>query len=136
MTTIAGTLHHVEIYVASLEDSLKFWKPLLGMFGYEEFQNWDQGVSYKLKETYIVFVQVEEGYLEPGYHRKRSGLNHLAFHADSRKQVDQITAWVRVSGYMILYEDRHPFAGGPDYYALYCEDPNRIKVEIVAPSQS
>ena len=31
----------------------------------------------------------------------------------------------------LLYEDRHPYAGG--YYALYCEDPEGIKVEVVGP---
>ena len=25
-------------------------------------------------------------------------------------------------------------AGGPQHYALYCEDPDRIKVELVAPA--
>lgn len=30
------------------------------------------------------------------------------------------------------YEDRHPYAGGPDYYAVFFEDPDRMKVEIVA----
>ncbi len=126
-----GTLHHVELYVASLEKSMAFWGPLLGMFGYVIFQEWDQGVSYMLQETYIVLVQTEPAYLEPSYHRKRTGLNHLAFHAASRQQVDQITAWVRESGYQVLYEDRHPYAGESGYYALFCEDPNRIKVEIV-----
>ena len=33
----------------------------------------------------------------------------------------------------ILYEDKHPYAGGEDYYAVFFEDPDRIKVELVAP---
>jgi len=129
----AGELHHVELYVSSLENSMRFWRPLLGRFGYEQFQQWEQGVSYKLGGIYIVFVQAEREFLEPAYHRKRVGLNHLAFHAESKAQVDAIESWVREAGYRVLYEDRHPHAGGPDSYALYCEDPDRIKVEIVAP---
>ncbi len=27
----------------------------------------------------------------------------------------------------------HPYAGGDDHYAVYFEDPERIKVELVAP---
>ena len=131
-----GTLHHIELYVASLETSQRFWEGLLGFFGYRKFQDWGQGVSYKLDGTYIVLVQTEAEHMEPGYHRQRVGLNHLAFHAASREQVDQITSWVRQSGYQVLYEDHHPFAGGPNHYALYCEDPNRIKVEVVAPSEA
>ncbi len=131
-----GALHHIELYVASLGASVRFWEPLLGMLGYVKFQEWKHGVSYKLGPTYLVLVQTEPEFLVPSYHRKRVGLNHLAFHAGSRSQVDDITAWVRRSGHRVLYEDRHPFAGGPAYYALYCEDPDQIKVEIVAPSET
>lgn len=127
-----GGLHHVELYVSDLQTSLKFWEPLLKKLGYTVFQSWDEGVSYLLATTYIVLVQAEAEHLDAGYHRKRVGLNHLAFHAGSRGQVDELTEWVRTNGYSILYEDRHPFAGGDDYYALFCEDPDRIKVEIVA----
>ncbi len=129
-----GSLHHIELYVDSLEESSQFWSGLLGAFGHTKFQDWGQGVSYKLEHTYIVLVQAAPEHLKPAYHRQRVGLNHLAFHAASRVQVDELTTWVRESGYRILYEDQHPFAGGQNYYALYCEDPNRIKVEIVAPS--
>jgi catechol 2,3-dioxygenase-like lactoylglutathione lyase family enzyme len=32
----------------------------------------------------------------------------------------------------VLYADCHPYAGGPDHYAAYVEDPDGIKVELVA----
>ncbi|OMG00455.1 hypothetical protein [Paenibacillus sp. FSL R7-0337] len=48
----------------------------------------------------------------PSYHRSQIGLNHLAFHANSREQVDELTRLVRSKGMNILYEDKHPFAGG------------------------
>ena len=34
----------------------------------------------------------------------------------------------------ILYSEDHPYAGGSDHYAVYFEDPDQIKVELVAPS--
>jgi catechol 2,3-dioxygenase-like lactoylglutathione lyase family enzyme len=129
----AGTLHHVELYVSSLEASKRFWGGFLGQLGYEVSQQWAQGVSYLLGDTYIVLVQTEAPYLEPAYHRKRVGLNHLSFHAESREQVDAMTTWVRENGYRVLYDNKHPYAGGEGYYALFCEDPDRVKVEIVAP---
>ncbi len=84
-------------------------------------------------DTYIVFVQTEPRYLGIPYHRRRVGLNHLAFHARSRGQVDEITRHLKEEKIPILYRDKHPHAGGPDHYALYFEDPDRIKVELVAP---
>jgi catechol 2,3-dioxygenase-like lactoylglutathione lyase family enzyme len=84
-------------------------------------------------ETYIVFVQAEEKFLDIPYHRSRVGLNHLAFHAGSRQQVDDMTTKLEEKGMQILYPDKHPFAGGMEHYAVYFEDPDRIKVELAAP---
>ena len=126
-------LHHVELYVADLELSLAFWTPFLESLGYHESQRWPEGVSYMSGETYLCFVQAPQDHIAAGYHRQRIGLNHLAFHARSRTHVDEVARWVKSAGFTVLYEDKYPYAGGPDYYALYCEDPNRIKVELVAP---
>ncbi len=126
-------IHHIELYVSNLKKSTEFWGWLLEELGYELFQEWESGRSWKYGETYLVFVQTEEPYLDVPYHRKRTGLNHLAFHADSRKHVDELTEKLRGRDVTILYEDRHPFAGGEDYYAVFMEDPDRMKVEIVAP---
>jgi len=72
-----GALHHIEIYVKDLNKSKAFWGWLLNELGYNEYQNWEQGISYILEKTYIVFVQVEEKFLDIPYHRCRAGLNHL-----------------------------------------------------------
>ncbi|WP_342598272.1 VOC family protein [Psychrobacillus sp. FSL H8-0483] len=128
-----GLIHHVEIYVSDLKRSIDFWGWFLEKVGYSIFQEWESGQSWKLGETYIVFVQAEERFLDIPYHRSRVGLNHIAFHADSRQQVDEITNSLQDKGVHILYTDKHPFAGGNDYYAVFFEDPDRIKVELVAP---
>lgn len=129
-----GVLHHVEINVSNLKVSTDFWGWFLTELGYTLYQEWDAGVSWKLGDTYLVFVQTPEKHLDVPYHRGRVGLNHLAFHAESREQVDEITDKIRSMGMNVLYEDRHPFAGGEHYYALFFEDPDRIKVELVAPN--
>lgn len=126
-------LHHVEINVSDLARSVEFWGWLLGELGYVEHQRWDHGRSWISSQTYIVVVQTEEKYLETSYHRGRVGLNHLAFHARSREQVDSITTQLHERGVTLLYQERHPHAGSPDHYAVFFEDPDRIKVELVAP---
>lgn len=128
-----GLLHHVEVYVSDLERSRKFWEWFLAQLDYVVFQAWDEGVSFRRGSTYLVFVQTEEKHLNAGYHRCEIGLNHLAFHASTRREVDEMTCALRERGVTILYEDRHPYAGGPNYYAVFFEDPDRIKVEFVAP---
>jgi catechol 2,3-dioxygenase-like lactoylglutathione lyase family enzyme len=129
-----GSLHHVEIYVLDLHKSKDFWGWFLGELGYIVMAEWPEGISYKLGETYLVFVQVEERHMDVVYHRKKAGLNHLAFHARSREFVSEITTLLRQRGVPILYEHQHPYAGGGEYYAVFFEDPDRMKVELVAPA--
>jgi catechol 2,3-dioxygenase-like lactoylglutathione lyase family enzyme len=116
-----------------LKKSTAFWGWLLEELGYRPFQEWESGRSWKIGDTYLVFVQTEARFLDVSYHRSRVGLNHLAFHAESRQHVDSLTETLKSNGIPILYENRHPFAGGKDYYAVFFEDPDRMKVEIVAP---
>ena len=66
-------------------------------------------------------------------HRCGVGLNHLAFRVENRAAVDALRAWCRKKKIPMLSDERYPFAtGGTDDYALFVEDPDRIKVEFVA----
>ncbi|MGC4077309.1 MAG: GNAT family N-acetyltransferase [Rubrivivax sp.] len=127
-------LHHVELYVGDLQRSTAFWTPLMQALGWQ-VQPWSGGVNYLHRDHYLCFLPAPAEHLAAGYHRQRIGLNHLAFQAASRAQVDALRDWARAAGHTLLYEDRYPFAGGPGYYAMYCEDPDRIKVEVVAPDE-
>jgi catechol 2,3-dioxygenase-like lactoylglutathione lyase family enzyme len=129
-------LDHIEIYVKDLEQTKRFWSWLLSELGYVLYQEWTEGFSYKYGVTYIVFVQTEQKYIDESYHRKHAGLNHLAFCVSSRQEVDRLTKLLKERHANILYEDRHPHAGGVAYYAAFFEDPNRIKVELVVRKQT
>ncbi|MCC7429599.1 VOC family protein [bacterium] len=125
-----GKLHHVEIYVDDLNESKNFWAWFLGWLGYDEFQTWESGFSFIFDGTYLVFVQTEKEFLEPKFHRKRTGLNHLAFFVNTQKEVDELKTLLEQKEVKILYQNQRFF--GENYYALFFEDPNRIKVEVVA----
>lgn len=129
-------LHHIEIYVSDLDRSIEFWTPFMEKLGYEA-DRWSGGMNYVIDgQAYLCFLPAPKEHLGAGYHRKRVGLNHLAFKGQSRAHVDEMAAWVKAAGYRLLYEDQYPYAGGPGYYAMYCEDPDRIKVEVVAPRET
>ncbi|MFO7896995.1 MAG: VOC family protein [Candidatus Cloacimonadales bacterium] len=130
-----SNLHHVEIYVSDLARSKQFWSWFLEKMNYQLYQEWPQGFSYKYDETYLVFVQTEKRFLQQPYHRCTSGLNHLAFWVESPKEVDDWRDKLREQGVKLLYDEKYPFAGGEDYYACYFEDPDRIKLELVARKQ-
>ena len=126
----SGGLHHVELYAEDLPVALPFWEWLLGALGYDRKHDWDGGRSWIRGPTYIVLAAADRR--DHPFDREAPGLNHLAFHAASREQVDGLTAAVRErDDATVLFEDRHPYAGG--YYALYCEGPEGVKVEVVGP---
>ena len=78
----------------------------------------------------IFFVQAEEKYLSSHFHRKQVGLNHLAFHAASRTQVDEVLNELVERKCTILYPEKHPELKSSNY-SVFFEDPDRIKVELV-----
>lgn len=127
-----SNLHHVEIYVSDLARSKQFWSWFLEKMNYRLYQEWAQGFSYKYEETYLVFVQTEERFLQQPYHRCTTGLNHLAFRVESSKEVDNWREELAKRDISLLYDEKYPYAGGKDYYACYFEDPDRIKIELVA----
>lgn len=132
---VRGAIHHVELYVSDLQRSVAFWSWLLVRLGYSEHQRWPEGQSWIVQGgAYIVVVQAPPDHLAAGYHRRRVGLNHIAFQVESRQAVDDFTAHLRQRGVPVLYEDSHPYAGGGDTYAVFFEDPDRIKLEISAAS--
>ncbi|MFT8939360.1 VOC family protein [Leuconostoc falkenbergense] len=126
-----GVIHHIEINVANLEKSRRFWLPFLTALDYDIYQEWSAGFSMKLEDTYLVFVQTEDNYLSPSFHRKHNGLNHLAFHVASRQELDHWRNWIHELNLKELYPQQYPYAGGQDYQALYFEDPDRLKIELV-----
>lgn len=125
-------LSHIEIYASDLQTSLEFWQPLLEWLGWTAYQKWDDGQSWASDGVYLVFVQAPEDTRQVPYHRRNPGLNHLAFLVPETQCVDQLTHWLVERQIEILYPSRHPRAGGSDYYGVFFEDPEGIKVEVHA----
>ena len=67
---------------------------------------------------------------EVPYDRYGVGLHHLAFVAPSRAVVDACAAWLRESGAEIE-SGPGEFPYSPGYYAVFCPDPDGIKIEVV-----
>ena len=125
-----GSLEHLDISVSDLERSGAFWAAFLKDLGYREFAKSATGWSWTNDESTVFLLQAESGYLDPPYHRKRVGLNHLAFGVSDRKHVDAMATRLKERNIPLLY-------GGPrtgrTTYAVFFEDPDRIKIEVVAP---
>ena len=126
-----GILHHVEVWVPDLGRTISEWGWLLGRLGYTQSQDWPDGRSWLLGDTYLTFER-SPAMTSPEHDRLRPGLNHLAFHAGSRLDVDTLAEEGTANGWALLFPDRHPHAGGPDHYAAYLANTDGFEVELVA----
>ena len=124
-------LHHVELWVADPDAARAEWGWLLERLGWDHDASWDEGSTWTSGATYITLTT------SPNLHgdvhdRRMPGLNHLAFGAGGRAEVDAIMAAAPGHGWAPLYHERYPHAGGPDHYAGWLENTAGFKAEIVA----
>jgi catechol 2,3-dioxygenase-like lactoylglutathione lyase family enzyme len=128
-----GAPHHLDLNVSDLERSTRFYIDVLGELGYaagESGEGWRSLVH--TDGWYVCLVQTDDEFLGESYHRKRVGVNHLAFSAPDRSAVDALHQRLVSQGVHVLY-------GGPrdmgddreENYAVFFEDPDRVKLEIV-----
>jgi catechol 2,3-dioxygenase-like lactoylglutathione lyase family enzyme len=126
-----GMIHHIELWVPDLDRAITSFGWLLTEMGYRLYQDWPGGRSWGAGHTYIV-VEQSPARTASRHDRCRPGLNHLAFHVASRRDVDELTAEARLHGWRLMFADQHPFAGGPQHYAAYLENVDGFEVELVA----
>lgn len=126
-----GMLHHVELWVPDLRRGLASLGWLLEELGYDVFQDWEDGRSWRLGPTYLVIEQSPA--LTAGEHdRCRPGLNHLAFHVEDATTVEKLVSEAARHGWRLMFPERHPYAGGEGHYAAYLENDDGFEVELVA----
>jgi catechol 2,3-dioxygenase-like lactoylglutathione lyase family enzyme len=124
-------IHHVELWVPDLTRAEASWGWLLEVLGWQPYQRWDDGRSWRLDDTYVV-VERSPALRAVEHDRHRPGLNHLALHAGPRERVDALVAEAPAHGWSPLFAERYPYAGGPDHYAAFLVDRDGFEVELVA----
>lgn len=127
---MSGRFHHLDIYVGDLGRTVGFWGPFLEQLGFSKAADRPAAKSWRGAGAEIFFVQAEPEFVAQGYHRKRIGLNHLAFAVDSREELAALLDWVKARGQRLLYAGAIEETATQDRF--FFEDPERIKVEVVA----
>ncbi|MEU5419331.1 VOC family protein [Streptomyces sp. NPDC020667] len=126
-----GTPHHLELWLPDLARAERSLGWLLETLGYEPYQSWEHGRSWRLGSFYIA-VEQSPALTTRTHDRHRPGLNHLAFHAENRTTVETLTEAAKKQGWHLMYADRHPYAGGEKHYAAFLENDDGFEVELVA----
>ena len=123
--------HHVELWIADLEQARAEWGWLLNRLGFAPDSEWSGGQTWSAGGAYLTLT-TSPNLTSPAHDRRSAGMNHLAFKAGGRVETDAIMADAPTHGWRPLYQDRYPHAGGKDHYAGWLENSAGFKAEIVA----
>ena len=123
---------HLGINVSSEAKSFPFWKDLMRFLGYKVIHEMPGFFGAMNGEQSFWFTVTEKKYTKAGYHRKQTGLTHLAFKVASKKAVDQFAEkFLRPRKMKTLYNTPKAFPEyTKKYYAVFFEDVDRIKIEV------
>ena len=130
-----GFVSHLDLNVARPRASVRFYELVLGHLGYRQHQV-DEGRSrWSLEYADGALFEIEvrppalRGTSER-HDRYAPGIDHLAFHADSRSDVDALHQKLVTAGYPVAEPPRE-YDYAPGYYAVAFDDPSGIRLEVV-----
>lgn len=123
---------HVTIYIHDAQYSYGFYQRLFECLEFEEIFHEDLTFAFIKNGVSLWFEEANELFQKYGYNRKRIGLNHIAFRVSSKVAVDKFNQEFLIPNRLkTLYESPKLFPDyDKDYYAVYFEDPDRIKLEV------
>jgi len=127
-------LNHLQLNVSDKEASFTFYRDLLSYLGFSIVYEDESTIGFE-NDGFDIWLNVTEDKRLPNkFHRKNTGLNHLAFSVDSKEDVDKFSAdFLNARGISTLYNTPKPFPEySENYYAVFFEDPDRMKLEVVA----
>ncbi len=133
-----GLVHHVDLNASDLGVSKRVYGLLLGALGYTCVR--DDGECEWDIRTGAGFASIglkQARQANPPHERYAPGLHHLAWSVGSRDEVDRIHGLLKDAGVRILDAPALYPEYSADYYAVFFEDPDGIKLEVLhAPSFS
>ncbi len=122
---INSVLHHLGIGIARPAAAEKFFDALLVEFlGMTKEKCSEAAAGWKGRGSRLYLYPLESG-TPPG------ALQHLAFTARSRSEVDRFARWARERSIEIIEGPVECPQYGGDYYAVFFRGPEGIKLELV-----
>lgn len=133
-------IDHMQVTVRDINEVESFYDGLMEALGFDLKKK----IKVYLAELDMNVIEYLDGSYDFGIcsalkpfendivHRRKPGaIHHIAFRASSRTEVDRIYQKVLELGAEILDEPQIFPQHGPNYYAVFFNDPDGIKYEIV-----
>jgi catechol 2,3-dioxygenase-like lactoylglutathione lyase family enzyme len=125
-----ATVYHVQLNVC--RDSIPFYKALLMYLGYRLMAEQEDMFGATNGATDLWITQTDARYATRGFHRKAAGINHIAFRVTTPADVDRfVREFLAARTLPTLYGGPREYPEyRPGYYAVFFEDPDRLKLEV------
>jgi catechol 2,3-dioxygenase-like lactoylglutathione lyase family enzyme len=125
-------LYHVQINVGDAAVSIPFYRALFGYFEYTTIVEANDMLGVSNGTTDFWMVATPRDRQGARFHRKNPGLNHLCFGVRVRADVDRFVAeFMTPHSLAALYNSPREYPEyRPGYYAVFFEDPDRLKIEV------
>ncbi|MEK6801029.1 MAG: VOC family protein [Nanoarchaeota archaeon] len=126
------SLYHIQLNVSNPKVSLPFYKKLFSYFEYKIIDESENHIGASNGLTDFWIISTEKKHLDKKFHRKSTGLNHISFKVSSKEKVDIfVNDFLKKNKIKPLYDGAKEFPEYREgYYAVYFEDPDRIKFEV------
>jgi catechol 2,3-dioxygenase-like lactoylglutathione lyase family enzyme len=126
----AASIDHIGLNIP--EESFGFWRELLAYLGFTIEKDGNHFDAQAASGAFVCVTATKDAYLEAGYHRRHTGLSHLALRVASVTDVDAfVTEFLTPRGITPLYGGARSYDYTPGYYAAYAEDPSKLKIEVM-----
>lgn len=129
---MTGLVHHIDLNAGDLAASKRVYGLLLDALGYTCVRD-DGECEWDLRTPAgFASIGLKQARLPDHAHQRYApGIHHLAWSVDSRAEVDRIHALLRDAGVRILDAPALYPEYSADYYAVFFEDPDGIKLEVL-----
>jgi glyoxylase I family protein len=135
---IRGALSHLDLTITDPDRAIPFYDTVLPLLGYRRVPVEPSTTAVACwciadGEQSVFSIALERARdtgKQRNYDRSAPGLHHLAFHLDSRADVDQLYAQLVAVGITIL-DPLAEYSYTPGYYAISCQDPDGLVLECV-----
>ena len=121
-------LAHIKITVTNYKKSRMFYNLLFEKLGWKVFLSDEDATGYS-GESGSFWIQ-EGDNKNSKFNRENVGLDHIAFKAKDKKEIDEFAKWLKANKIPIQHEPKYYPEYADDYYAVFFLDPDGIILEL------
>ena len=134
-TSGRGGFHHIDLNVSDLGTAKPVYALVLEFLGYKMVKDDPNGCEWDLEcgrgRVSLGLRPARSEDRKYAHRRYAPGLHHMAWQASSRNEVDALHRLMVTAGIPILDAPAHYPEYSPTYYAVFFEDPDGLKLEVL-----